>query len=326
MEQVCEILWKKNENGKNMTLIMCIEESLINKTNNSVFFNEINRNLSKFNKNTSLENKTIDEHLKNYTDNILINTTFINVNASVIPSVSPSIATPSKAPSIEPSIEPSVIPLLSPSPYYKTEDVEIVINEIDFLSPSSNVSNEEQNYTNKVDKINSDDTSLIALLISGGLIGILLIIYILKKYRNSFSVAPCPPVVITSKKKENYIKKANNNNKPKDYILEILPGTPRSALFNRVPVAKKASSTRRSRSLPRKTVRQVKLKRRVNSLPDLKKLDIERNRRKKDKLPPLPLHDEPPPIPIRTERIKRLVEIKMKMKKQKEKNSKLMAI
>lgn len=243
----------------------------------------------------------------------------------VSPSIEPSIATPSNAPLVSPSIEPSVIPLLSPSPYYKTEDVEIVINEIDFLSPSSNVSDEEQNYTNKVDKINSDDTSLIALLISGGLIGILLIIYILKKYRNSFSVAPCPPVVITSKKKENYIKKANNNNKPKDYILEILPGTPRSALFNKVPVAKKSTNTRRSRSLPRKTVKQPKLKRRVNSLPDLKKANIIINRRK-DKLPPLPLHDEPPPIPIRTERIKRLVEIKMKMKKQKEKNSKLMAI
>ena len=75
MEQVCEILWEKNENGKNMTLIMCIEEPLINEINNTVFFNGINGNLSKSSKNSSLENKTIEIQLKNNTYNMQLNNT-----------------------------------------------------------------------------------------------------------------------------------------------------------------------------------------------------------------------------------------------------------
>ena len=75
MEQVCEILWEKNENGKNMTLIMCIEEPIINEINNTVFFNGINVNLSKSSKNSSLENKTIEIHLKNNTYNMQLNNT-----------------------------------------------------------------------------------------------------------------------------------------------------------------------------------------------------------------------------------------------------------
>ena len=31
MVKICEILWDKYEDGKNMTLLMCIEESLIEK-------------------------------------------------------------------------------------------------------------------------------------------------------------------------------------------------------------------------------------------------------------------------------------------------------
>jgi hypothetical protein len=197
------------------------------------------------------------------------------------------------------------------------------LNDLNIINPSPSNLTDNYEKNNSIIKINSDNTSLLILSISGGLVFIFIVLYLLNKFRKNRSVAPCPPIVIN--KKNNYVKKTNNNNKPKDYILEILPGTPRSALFNRVPVAKKASSTRRSRSLPRKTVRQVKLKRRVNSLPDLKKLDIERNRRKKD-LPPLPLQDEPPPIPIRTERIRRLVEIKKKMREQKDKSNKLMTI
>ena len=44
-EEVCEILWKKNIDGKNMSLIMCTEEMVVNKTNNTIFFDELNVNL-----------------------------------------------------------------------------------------------------------------------------------------------------------------------------------------------------------------------------------------------------------------------------------------
>ena len=69
MEQTCEILWKRAENGKNMTLIMCIEEPLIGEFKNTTFLNEINGNLSKLNKNSSSENKTTEMHFKNNTYN-----------------------------------------------------------------------------------------------------------------------------------------------------------------------------------------------------------------------------------------------------------------
>ena len=353
MEQVCEILWEKSENEKNMTLIMCIEEPLINKTNNSIFFNELNANLSKFNKNSSLENKTKIAIVNNINKTSVVNNmtfpsptpswfTYIepstapssvtpsivpSVTPSIVPSVIPSSVTPSSVtPSIVPSVTPSsVTPSIAPSPYYVREEDEIVINDLNIINPSSStITKNYETKNNSVVEVNSDNTSLIVVLISGGLVIIIIIIYIVKKYRSKFSIAPCPPI-ITSNNKDNYVKKPKNINKPKDYILEILPGTPRSALFNRVPIAKKVSSSRRTRSLPRKTVRRVKLKRRVNSLPDLKKVDIEKNRRK-DKLPPLPLRDNTPPIPIRSERIRRLVEIKKKMREQKENNIKLMTI
>jgi hypothetical protein len=331
MEKVCEILWEKNENGKNMTLIMCINEPLISEINNTVIFNELNVNLSKLSKNSSLENKTNEVIVNNINKTLAINnvsnsTTTFSPAPSVAPSVTPSV-TPSVEPSVEPSVTPSplVIPSqpYAPSPFHEKEQIEIVLNDLNIINPSPSNLTDNYEKNNSIIKINSDNTSLLILSISGGVVFIFIVFYLVNKYRKNKSVAPCPPIVIN--KKNNYVRKTNNNNKPKDYILEILPGTPRSALFNRVPLAKKASSTRRSCSLPRKTVRQAKLKKRVNSLPDLKKLDIERNRRKKN-LPPLPLQDEPPPIPIRTERIRRLVEIKKKMHEQKKKTNKLMAI
>ena len=114
-----------------------------------------------------------------------------------------------------------------------------------------------------------------------------------------------------SNKKEKYVKR-DNNNKPRDYILEILPETHIKRSIN------KEINVKRTYSLPRKSNKQIKLNRRSNSLPDLSKFDIESNRRN-NKLPPLPLQDKPPPIPIRSNRIKRLVEIKKRMKEQKEK-------
>ena len=58
MEEVCEILWRRSEGEKNMTLIMCIEQPIVSKNNNTVFFNEFTGNLSKFNKNSTKKNKT----------------------------------------------------------------------------------------------------------------------------------------------------------------------------------------------------------------------------------------------------------------------------
>ena len=197
-------------------------------------------------------------------------------------------------------------------------------DENQILTPSTLLNNKTGiEKRNNLNNENIDNTSLILLSISGGLMLVLVLILLVKKYRNKFSVAPCPPIVVISSKKENYVKR--NNNKPRDYILEILPGTPRSALFNRVPVAKKVNKPRRSRSLPRKSSKSLGLKRRVNSLPDLNKLDIEKNRRK-NKLPPLPIEDEPPQVPVRNERIKRLVNIKKRMREQKERASKLLPI
>ena len=384
MEQNCEILWKRAENGKNMTLIMCIEEPLIGEFKNTTFLNEINGNLSKLSKNSSSENKTTDMHFKNNTYNMslnntfedlknITNTTFINATPFVIPSVAPSVApsvvssitpsvapsvvssitpsvapsvvssitpsvapsvtssiTPSVAPSVAPSVvssaalfvSPSVIPSVAPSLFHEKEQIET--NNVNVINPSPSDVTKSYNKNDSLVEINSDNTSLLILSISGSLILIFVVIYLIYKCRKNQSVSPCQPIVV-SDNKGKYIRKSNNNNKPKDYILEILPGTPRSALFNRVPVAKKTSSTRRSRSLPIKSGRQEKLKKRVNSLPDLKKLDIEKNKRKQD-LPPLPLDDYPPPVPIRNERIMRLVEIKKKMHNKKINNNKLMAI
>ena len=316
MEQTCEILWKRAENGKNMTLIMCIEEPLIGEFKNTTFLNEINGNLSKLSKNSSSETKTTEMHFKNNTYNMslnntledlknITNTTFINATPFVIPSVAP-LVTPSAA----------------PSPFHEKEQIET--NNVNVINPSPSDVTKSYNKNDSLVEINSDNTSLLILSISGSLILIFVVIYLIYKCRKNQSVSPCQPIVV-SDNKGKYIRKSNNNNKPKDYILEILPGTPRSALFNRVPVAKKTSSTRRSRSLPRKSGRQEKLKKRVNSLPDLKKLDIEKNKRKQD-LPPLPLDDYPPPVPIRNERIMRLVEIKKKMHNKKINNNKLMAI
>ena len=260
MEQVCEILWEKNENDKNMTLIMCIEEPMIYEINNTVFFNRLNGNLSKSSKNSSLENKTIEIQLKNNTYNMQLNNTleelrnetFKNetisspVFESAIPSPSSSaIPSPSAMPS--PSVIPSpsytpspfVIhsPSYTPSPFHDKEQIEIAINDLNIINPSSSNISESYYKNNSIIEINSDNTSLLILSISGSLVLIFIIAYILNKYRKNQSVAPCPPVVANNKRK--YVRKSSNNNKPKDYILEILPGTPRSALFNRVPVAKR---------------------------------------------------------------------------------------
>ena len=123
----------------------------------------------------------------------------------------------------------------------------------------------------------------------------------------------------------NKNKSYRTNNKPNDYILEILPQNSTSQLINRVPVAKKAPSVRRSRSLPRKTSNHKKLNRRVSSLPNLNNINL-KNKRRNNNLPPLPFQEETPVVPVRTERIKRLVELKKKMREQKEKTNKLLPI
>ena len=334
MEQTCEILWKRTENGKNMTLIMCIEEPLIGEIKNTTLLNKLIGNLSKLSKNSSSKNKTIKIHFKNNIYNMslnntfkelknITNTTFLNATPFVIPSAAPLVtpsatpfvipsAAPLVTPSVAPLVTPSVAPLVTPSaaksPFHEKEQIET--NNVNVINPSPSDVTKSYNKNNSLVEINSDNTSLLILSISGSLILIFVVIYVIYKCRKNQSVSPCQPIVVNNNKGK-YIRKSNNNNKPKDYILEILPGTPRSALFNRVPVAKKTSSTRRSKSLPRKSGRQERLKKRVNSLPDLKKLDIEKNKRKQDLLP-LPL-DDPPPVPIRNKRIMRLVEIKKKM-------------
>lgn len=331
MKGTCEILWRTYDGGKNITLIMCVEQPLINKLNNTIFFNELTGNLSKINKNSSIENKTeevndgdpstidasnrsdeVDDNIFSPSPSLLNNytpsPTTIGMNSSPSSFLIPSIGPSAESPSAE-----------SPSAEFTSN-----YDNDDILGPSS-----AQENTTRIEELNksyenSDNISLIILSISGGIILIFILILILRRYRRKFSVAPCSPVLVNSTLKDKYIKDTNNN-KPRDYILEVLPGTPRSALFNRVPVAKNKTDRRRSRSLPRRTNKGLGFSRRVNSLPDLKKVDIE-NSRKKDKLPPLPFQDNPPPIPARTERIRRLVNIKKKMREQKEKTSKLLAI
>ena len=69
-------------------------------------------------------------------------------------------------------------------------------------------------------KMDNDYTSVIVLSISGGIIIMAILFFIMKRYRNKFSVTPCKS---TEDNKGKKIRKNKSLTKPRDYILEILP-------------------------------------------------------------------------------------------------------
>ena len=167
---MCEILWTNEKDGKNMSIIMCLQDS----TDNTIFFNLPNltnnislnsnkTNISSFSPSPSIIPTVISSELSSLNPSISpslysSNSPSVNSNfdskiiVSKVPSInpnhqsslSPSVA-PSKAPSQFPIIYPSLSPSVAPSLFHP-QSPSSVVNIPSSHSPSS-ISEPETNTT-----------------------------------------------------------------------------------------------------------------------------------------------------------------------------------
>ena len=253
--QKCELLWTNERDGKNMSIIMCFQESPIDGTTISYNFPIINANLSKSNKNVSIKNN-ISEVLLNNSSNISdknIIPSFspspflVPINSpSVVPSTAPSTV-PSVVPSVVPSLAPSVVPSITPSiihsviPSTAPSKVPSVSSQNEIASINNNTETPELiilnsttsvNKTNYLDKKVESNGEIITIFIVSTMSVLLFIIFgILIIKRKKKRVLPC-----TVKKEPKQPKRIDT--KPNDYLIEVLtdnPPSPKEEIAPKLP-------------------------------------------------------------------------------------------
>lgn len=234
--QKCELLWTNERGGKNMSIIMCFQESAIGGTTISYNFPFINGNLSKSNKNVSIKNN-ISEVLLNNSLNIthsfspspfLVPIISSSTVPSVVPSVTPStvpIKVPSTIPSVVPSVTPSTVPSGSPSvaPSTSSQNKLVSINNTtetpELIMLNSNTSVNKTNYLDK--KVESNGEIITISIVSTISVLLFIIFGILIIKRKKRRVLPC-----TVKKELKQPKRIDT--KPTDYLIEVLTDNPPS--------------------------------------------------------------------------------------------------
>jgi hypothetical protein len=248
--QKCELLWTNERDGKNMSIIMCFQESAIDGTTISYNFPIINGNLSKSNKNISIKNNKSEVLLNNslnITPSFSPSSVFVPIiSPSVFPSVVPSVA-PSVVPSVVPSVAPSVVPSAVPStvPSMVPSTVPSVVpstvpsvsskNEIASINNTTAIpqliilnSNTTMNKTDYLDKKVESNGEIITLSIVSTMSVLLFIIFgILIIKRKKKRVLPCTDKNNEMVKKEPKQPKRIDT-KPNDYLIEVLTDNPPS--------------------------------------------------------------------------------------------------
>lgn len=233
--QKCELLWTNERDGKNMSIIMCFQESAIDGTTISYNFPLINGNLSKSNKNVSIKNN-ISEVLLNNSLNITHSfspSPFLVpiISSSTVPSVVPStvpIKVPSTIPSVVPSVVPSVTPSTVPSGSPSVAPSTSSQNEIASINNTTETpelimlnSNTSVNKTNYLDKKVESNGEIITISIVSTISVLFIIFGILIIKRKKRRVLPC-----TVKKELKQPKRIDT--KPTDYLIEVLTDNPPS--------------------------------------------------------------------------------------------------